>query len=55
MLKNLCGFFQDPNSIEHKTMPSGDVYAVVDKPKKGSKNEGGPDVVPPPGDEGVSV
>ncbi len=51
-----CLFCQDPNTIEHQAVPSGDLYAVVDKPKKGSKkNKGGPDVVPPPGDEGVSV
>ncbi len=38
-------------------MASGDMYAVVDKPKKGSKKNkrGGPDVVPPPGNEGVSM
>ena len=37
-------------------MASGDMYAVVNKPKKGSeKNKEEPDVVPPPGNEGVSV
>ena len=27
--------FQDPTTIEHQTAPSGDTYAVVDKPKRG--------------------
>ncbi len=44
---------QDPNTIEHETAASGDTYAVVDKPKRSSKKEGGPDVVPP-ASEGVS-
>ena len=44
---------QDPNTIEHETAASGDTYAVVDKPKKSSKKEGEPDVVPP-ASEGVS-
>ncbi|XP_064397682.1 uncharacterized protein LOC135344412 [Halichondria panicea] len=39
--------YQDPNKIEHETAASGDTYAVVDKAKKSSKKEGGPDVVPP--------
>ena len=39
---------QNPNAIEHETPPSGDTYAVVDKPKKKE-----PDVVPV-GTEGVS-
>ena len=44
---------QDPNAIEHQTAPSGDTYAVVDKPKRGSSKKSEPDVVPP-GSGGVS-
>ncbi len=44
---------QDPSTIEHETAASGDTYAVVDKPKRSSKKNGGPDVVPP-SSEGVS-
>ena len=41
-------FTQDPSSIEHETAPeSGDMYAVIDKPKRKSKKQAGaPDVVP---------
>ncbi len=37
-------FFQDPTTIEDESGLSGNLYAVV----------GGPDVVPPPGNEEVS-
>ena len=52
----VVNIFQDPNAIEHETVAPGDMYAVVDKPTKGSKkNKGGHDIVPPTGNEGVSV
>ena len=44
---------QDPSTIEHETAASGVIYTLVDKPKRSSKKEGGPDVVPP-ASEGVS-
>ena len=47
---------QDPSSIEHETAPdSGDMYAVVDKPKRKSKKQAGaPDVVPAKTEEELS-
>ena len=44
---------QDPSTIEHETAASGVIYTLVDKPKRPSKKEGGPGVVPP-ANEGVS-
>ena len=44
---------QDPNAVEHKTAASGVICTVVNKPKRSSKKERGPDVIPPPS-EGVS-
>ena len=48
-----CPSLQDGKAIEHQTAPSGAVYAVVDKPKRGSSKKREPDVVPP-GSGGVS-
>ena len=48
---------QDPTTIEHETVPeSGDMYAVVDKPKRKSKKQqgGAPDVVPDKTEEELS-
>ena len=33
---------QDPTTIEHETTPSGAIYAVVDKPKRGSSKKSEP-------------
>ena len=33
---------QDPTTIEHETAPSGAIYAVVDKPKRGSSKKSEP-------------
>ena len=48
-----CPSLQDGKAIEHETAPSGAIYTVVDKPKRGSSKKGEPDVVPP-GSGGVS-
>ena len=43
----LLSAHQDPTSIQHQTAPSGDTYAVVDKPKRGSSKKREPGVFPP--------
>ena len=34
--------YQDPATIQHETAPTGDLYAVVDKPQVGANNHASP-------------